>query len=531
LIKLLIVEDESSTRKGLIKHIKWDELGIGLVKEARDGIEGLEIAGSMEPDIIISDIRMPRMNGIEFCAHIREQFPECKIILLSAYSDKAYLKSAIHLNVVNYVEKPINIEEFRNSLKKAVDLCVENEKKKQTEKNISTALYDTLPFIRQNIVHNLVGKNVLSEEIVKDIKIAGVPFNVNDFYKVSIISPLYINEQSNQTKQTCCNEIISFLEKCPGDLNHIAAIKDFDHIIIISCCKFDIKNSALISVYQSLKYHLGQDLTVYKDLFWAVGQTSFGMSCIRDSYVTALTEFEKLFFLGYGKIVFFNDRPESEFSINKGILSDFSGLLQNLQKDKLTEFIENLYINISTHIGTPINEIKNVFFQMTSLLFKEGEVRGLQLSNVQGKEEKYLWVIISKFQTLQELKDYLLEQIDKILQGIEDIESNSRAILEVMNFIKENYKKPYLSVKLLADHVYLTPTYLSSLFKKETGKTISEYLTEIRIEKSLDLLMKPHAKLHEVAEKIGYSDPNYYAKNFKKLKGLTPSQFRRKYKS
>src|SRR5690606_13038198 len=131
LFKLLVVDDESVTRKGLIKHIDWNLLGIHSIEEARDGIEGLEIARSMQPDIIISDIRMPGMDGIDFATQIRKISPECNISFLSGYSDKEYLKAAIHLNVVSYVEKPVNIGELQEAVKKAVELCLENEKKRQ----------------------------------------------------------------------------------------------------------------------------------------------------------------------------------------------------------------------------------------------------------------------------------------------------------------------------------------------------------------------------------------------------------------
>lgn len=129
MIKLLVLDDEYITRKGIINNINWSDLGVVLIEEARDGLEGLDMASRLKPDIIISDIRMPRMNGIEFCKQIREQIPECRIIFISGYSDIEYLKAAIHLNAISYIEKPISIEELQSVIKKAVDLCLESEKK------------------------------------------------------------------------------------------------------------------------------------------------------------------------------------------------------------------------------------------------------------------------------------------------------------------------------------------------------------------------------------------------------------------
>lgn len=249
MIRLLVVDDESATRNGIVRHLDWRQLGVGLVEEARDGLEGLEIARLLHPDIVISDIRMPGMNGVEFITHIRDLYPECKIIFLSGYSDKEYLKAAIHLGAISYIEKPINIDELQETVKRAVD-------------------------------------QVHSDE------------------------------------------------------------------------------------YKAQKAKLDQD--------------------------------------------------------------------------------EN-----------------------------------------------------------------------------EKMQVNNRAISSVLKYINKNYGNQDLSVKTLAQHVFLTQTYLSSLFKRETGQTISEYITAYRIHQAVVMMAQPNVKLYEIAEKTGFGDANYFARVFKQQRGLTPSEFMR----
>ena len=112
MVKILIVDDESYTREGILETIPWEDLSITEVKEAFDGINALEILESYEPDIILTDVRMPRLNGIELSFKAREIYPNCSIIFMSGYSDKEYLKSAIHLKAISYVEKPIDLYEL-----------------------------------------------------------------------------------------------------------------------------------------------------------------------------------------------------------------------------------------------------------------------------------------------------------------------------------------------------------------------------------------------------------------------------------
>lgn len=392
-------------------------------------------------------------------------------------------------------------------------------------------LSDSLPFIKQNIVYKLIGDKIIPEKIIKDMQLSGVPFQVNDIYTTSIIIPSYTEDETNEAKQSCCNDIIQYLEAYPNNFNHIATIKDFDHIIVISSHNPNIRSTEIDSVYKALKKYIDENISICTSISWAVGSTSSELSEIRDSYKTAVYTLQKLFFIGYGNIFFFDNKPASSYSIDESNLTTFLELLRETQKDKITVFIDILYENIRISVGTPVNEVKNIFFHMAYSLFKEGEKRGLQLKESQHQDEKYLWALISKFRTLQELRDYLILKVNIVLNGIADIKSNSRSVLDVLTYIQENYNRIDLSVKILADHVYLTPTYLSSLFKKETGKAISEHIADVRVEKSITLLMEPQAKLYEIAKKVGYSDANYYSKVFKKLKGLTPSKFRRKYKS
>lgn len=529
MIKLLVVDDESATRKGIIKHVNWRRMGVGLVEEARDGVEGLEMALRLKPDIVISDIRMPGMNGIELSTHIREQIPECGIIFLSGYSDKEYLKAAIHLGAISYIEKPINIDELQGVIKKAVDDCHENEKKRQAEEKIVTVLSDSLPFIRQDAVFKLIAGKMVPEEVMADLMPADVPSKADISYTVSNLIPAYAAGQTNESKQSCCQEVVRYLAEQRGVFRHMAAVRNLTDIVVISSHRSCIIEAGISAVYQALKAHILEKDILCTGLSWVVGRTTKEMSGIKDSYETSVFVLEKLFYLGYNDIVFHDDRPVSLYVIDFRILTAFSELLLKQNKDEIIEYVEQLYQNIRVCIGTPADEVKDLFFQLYFSLFMEGERRGLQLKESHRQGGKYLWTLISRFLTLRELKDYLVSQICRVLDGIEDLATNSRAIQSVLSYIQEQYSNTGLSVKILADHVYLTPTYLSSLFKKETGSTISEYLTEVRIQKAIVLLKESHDKLYEIAAKAGYSDANYFSKSFKKQMGLVPSEYRRRY--
>lgn len=529
LIKLLIIDDEQTTRKGLVKHIDWRELGIHKVEEARDGVEGLEVASRFQPDIIISDIYMPGMNGIEMANHIKEQFPNCKIIFLSGYSDKEYFKAAIHLNAVSYIEKPINLDEVMHAVKKAVALCLEEEEKMLAERKIFTALSESLPLIKQNLVAGLTSRKAVYHELAKDLGLINVAFEAKDLYTAMIIQMAFPSEQTNDEIHDTCNMVLRLVDDCLDDTKHICALEDNYHIVAILSSARDIRNNRLQMHIDEIKTTMKGRNIPCNDLFCAVGRTVFGIDQIWQSYQTAQLAMQKLFYCGYGRVVYYENKSEEPICFTEGICSYFGELLQIRDNEKLISFIENLCKEINLHQETAVDEVKNIFFKLAYALFQEAEKRGVHFNGARDGKEKYIWSQISGFKTMNEMKEYLIRNTAVLCDNIDELPSKSKAVFKVLEYVQRNYSSCNLSNKALAEYVYLTPAYLSSLFKKETGKTISDYIIEVRIEKSKELLKKPRIKLFEIARAVGYSDANYYAKAFKKQVGLTPSEYREKY--
>ena len=530
LIKLLIIDDETTTRKGLVKYIDWKAMGIETIKEAKDGIEGLEIAFSFRPDIILSDIRMPGMNGIELATCIKEQIPNCKLIFLSGYSDKEYLKAAIHLNAISYIEKPINLAEVKEVIKKAVDQCLEEGEKRLAEEKMIKALSESLPLIKKKIVTSLINLPAAPDDLQKDINLVGAHFESCDRYTVVIVQLVLPRQQTNVENLATGGKILQLMDNSLHDIEHVCAFEDQQHIIAILSGAAAYNRRRLQTILESLHAQIKENDFSCNNLFFSVGQTVLGMDRIWQSYQKALIFLQKLVFLGYGPIVFYEDKSDEPNCWSDDISSQLRDLLQIQHKVEAFRFIENLCREISFHKDIRVDEVKNIFFKLADVLAHEAERRGVNFDEAGEFHKNYLWAQIYGFQTLQEIKKYLLDEMIHLFDGIEEMESNSKSVFYVMKYIQKHYTTYDLSNKTLADYVHLTPTYLSWLFKKETGKTLGEYVIEVRIEKSKELLRESHIKLFEVARKVGYSDANYYAKVFKKQTGLTPSKFRVKYK-
>jgi two-component system, response regulator YesN len=531
LIKLLVVDDEQATRKGLVKHINWLKLGISRVTEARDGLEGLEMARGFLPDIVITDIYMPGMNGIEMAGNIREQFPYCKIIFLSGYSDKEYLKAAIHLNAIRYIEKPINLDEVIEAVKKAVALVLEETEKILAEKKIRAALSQNLQIIRRNLIASLASRKADYGEFADSFELAGAGFKSDDTFTAVMLQLSLLSGQTSEETQETISKVLGIADECLRDVRHVCAPAENGRIDVILASETTVPRSRVQTFLDEMKTVAKKPDVLCDGLFCAVGLPASGISQIWQSYETAQAALQKLFYLGYGSIVFYEKKVEDAYNINESLPGRFGDLLQNQEKEKSVQFITNLCQEFALHPDTAPEKLKSLFVKMAYQLLQEAEKRGVHISDSGTGMESDLWSRILTFKTLAEVREYLICNTECFYNRVSNMQSTGKAVHKVMEYIQKNFASGSLSNTSLSEYVYLTPTYLSCLFKKETGKTIGDYLIEIRMEKSKELLKKHHNKLFEIARAVGYSDPNYFAKVFKKQVGMTPSEYRGKYKS
>jgi two-component system, response regulator YesN len=521
LIKLIVVDDESNTRKGLIKHIPWTRLGVDVVEDAKDGIEALEIAKQLKPDILLSDIRMPGMDGIELAYAVRDLFPDCKIIFLSGYADKDYLKSAIHLKALRYVEKPINTKEVMETVKEAVELCLKDQSKNEL-------LFKNIPFAKQNILLNLINRKADIDSIQNDLDTIGIRLNPAEHFRVVIFKFSCIDDNSAYEPQVSNPEFLEIVERNLNAMPNITAYKDDRHVVSILLSAGAKSREKISQVLENIKSEFIQSFGAIANIFIAVGKDSAAFSRIFESYESAVVTLQKLFFFGYNKIAYYNEKTSATYVFENTTEKNFSNYLKEKDRHGAISYIERLCTDIKKYDSTIVNHIKNLFFKLSLLLINEVDRRGLK-NESSDEQETYLWELISSFKTIDEISEYMIDKTSLYLTQVEQLEAVTRSTFDAIKYIEKNYYNQSLSTQKISESVHLTPTYLCALFKKETGKTISDYITDVRIQKSKELLSDRNVKLFEIAREVGYNDPNYFAKTFKKQTGMTPSEYRGKY--
>lgn len=484
------MEDETVIRNGLLKHVLWKSLGVEEIRMAGNASEALDICTDYSPDIIISDIFMPGINGIELCRNLRSSFPETEIIFVTGYDNKEYLKAAIDLHAVRYVEKPVNREDISDAVKEAVRRLQKTREQKAASLHSLFLNSSTLPFYTN-------GKNMFCAGILHFGK----------------------KGRAAEVKRKLQGCLVHWLKE-----NQMSILAEISDSVTLSFLLSGRDRLPLeYSIKKELSCAMGQLFGRSGKWFLAIGSVVEKAEHITDSWQSAFGAGKALAYLGWNNIVFSRELEESERYEPDGTIADrFAeavfqknkkealGILDDFQQDLLKQ---RVFLN---------GDIRYIYSAMNFVIRRAKQAMCLDHTN---KADDLDMDFFESAETFEELTQYLKESLSVLFENDES-QKSTYLVKRVMDSIWREYMDSSLSIKTLAEQVYLTPTYLSNLFKKSTGLTIGQYMVDVRIENAKRLIRDPQLKFYQVSSMVGYEDPNYFAKIFKKKTGMTPSEYK-----
>lgn len=514
-MNLLIVDDETTTRNGLIRHVNWSSFGIQNIELAASGMEALERCSSFAPDIILSDIRMPEMNGIELCRRLRTQYPDCVILFLSGYSDKEYLHSAIDLGAVDYIEKPIDLEEMEKAVKKAADLVHRSHLYNRSYGNMHQMISRSLPIIRKRVVDSLTTPGTDENQYMTDLEYLNTFSDLSQWFTVLIVR----YPRPVRGIETCEKALTGSLSGLLIRYEYLQAFKDDQSQVLILASPAP----ASLPHYgrdQNLNILMAAHSAEEMNAFCAVGRVVHGIRSVCLSYADALTALKQLFYHDYGLTLYYTGERILPLVFDRKILDQFSQCLTHGDFENAVSILESVYQTLHGQNNVPPSEICSIYHRIGHLI----EERRRQLSSSPMPSDPP-GQSISETSTLKEIHSFYKGQLMLLLTD-SGSENSKRIILQVQRYIEDHYSDAALSVKEISKAVYLSPNYMSNLFKRETGASLVEYIRDIRIRHSISLLRDDSLKLYHIALKVGFTDANYYTKMFKKVLGVTPSEYK-----
>lgn len=513
-MKLLIVDDEELTRTGVISSLDWTSLGIDEVLQADDGIHGLEAARIHKPEIILCDVRMPRMDGISMLERLEKILPDTVPIFMSGYSDKEYLKAAIKLKAVNYIEKPFTLTEIKDTIKEARNLYLQKVHSRRGEAlhSLETAsklaLQFTIPYGNDS---------QLITDLASEL---GLTINASTYFTSFIVkSELFFD--------TSVPSITDFNQK----------LQEFLDSFHMQCIYLEKKTQYLVYFFFSQNEPTSRQLQSVSDYlckyFASIGRYSigrgdsvYGLSRAYQSYTSAVILLQSCYFFSENTLLTTEVLDElSDLSGN--ILSEspaarFADALSDLNKPAVDKILTQLYDTFYQNHRVLINSVKDLYYKLFLVL---EDARHQQKIAASGNPDSIAETIDKCF-TFPELHKTLVTKTDEYFSSAASSSEENPTIFLIKDYISKNYMNESLSVKDISSHVFLSTSYVCTFFKNETGQTLNQFITEYRMEKAKQLLKDARFKIADISSRVGYSDGNYFGKSFKKYSGFSPSEYR-----
>ncbi|RIX60199.1 response regulator [Paenibacillus nanensis] len=540
--RLLIVDDEPAVRAGLREYVDWASYGIVVAGEADDGDVALEMIASSQPDLILTDVRMPNMDGIAMSRRIAEEYPHIKIIFVSGHDDADYLKSAMKVSAVDYIFKPVNLQELKAVIQRvSADMDAERSERRKREE-LLVKLKESMPLLREKFLLSLLVNGTSKIDMQSRIHFLELNLPSESPYWVMVISvddiADVLESRSERDRQLLWYSVLNIYQELMDTYLQGYA---FEHRLgeFVGIMRLPDAGAGGVSDASEALFALAGDIRSNLERWLKLGVTigisdrANGLADIPHAYKQAREAADYKWYLGKNRIITMDSlessgteaggAPKFDYALNGQLLS----ALKADDAEKLGEAVDRIFANLAHNRPGGLKFGRNLILQLVlgvSQLLMELGVQSPELEAM----EADLWEQLLEHETLGEMKLQVEAYLNSVMCRIREKRTGKMAniVERIRGVIEQRYADGNLTVADIGKAVYLSPTYVSLLFKQETGQTVGEYLTQVRVEKAKELLRDPQYKFYDICNAIGYTDPSYFTKLFKKATGVTPSAYR-----
>ena len=533
--KLILVDDEEEVRKGIVQKINWQQYGFDLVGQAENGREALEIAEKFTPDIVITDIKMPFMDGLELSEALKKRFPTIKIIILTGFDEFEYAQKAINLNVIEYVLKPLSSKELIKVLVR-VKTQIDEEMLKKEDMEVLKEYYEkSLPILKEKFLIYLITSKLGKEEIQEKCKNYNINLNGSRF----VVAAININYQLTYHDEDMNNSneldvirfaVFNIVEEIVNKYGRGIVFMHNQYIVLIDPF-FEESNSTIFNKTHSILEEIRQSVEKYLKTTITIGLGTIikDISNISDSYRNAISALDYRLIMGNNRVIWIEDIEPSnkeKITFDEIMEHDLSSSIKVGTEKEVIETIDRIFFK---HAGAKVHFKDYQIFLLEALttIIKTAEGLNVDLLDIFG-EHYNLFVELYEFNDLNQVKNWFKSISIKIMRYIIKDRKDTCALLveKAKIYISKNYSESNITINTLCYYLHISPTYFSFIFKRETKTTFINYLTQIRMDASKELIKNTKMKSFEIAYKVGYSEPNYFSYCFKKHFRISPSEYR-----
>ena len=520
---VLICDDDKLIRNGVAAFLT--ELGLCSVVEARNGTEGLALFRQFSPEVIVTDIHMPDLDGISMVRRIREEGAQTKIIILTGYAELDYLKAAFKNDVIDFLIKPVDPEEMGQAVKKALRKQADEENFKNHLLSLRHKVLTTLPSYRENYFTALVTDPAVdTTRLAKKMEFMELPFNVDDEYLAFCVR---ISDEKGFSSEM---EAELFKLMVVNVMQELVDRKHRGYVFSLEKNKYagvlSTGESTCPEDFSTLFSEIRTTLPEYLKCQCAVGVGPFvvGLQNTGESFMYAAQSLNRQFLHGYNTVFYSETLRQEEGTVKPPQGELIERLIRSLwQEDRKDAAGASEALFKEVRAGGPY-DIKSIhsYFHLLFMELYDGFLKKLGLPVME---------LVSNFteglrmcENLLQLEAFFLARINQYIDFKNARSSGeNQVVAQLKSIIHAEYDQD-LTINALSRRVFLSVNYLCLLFKKEMNMTINDYLTRYRMEKARELLTEGKHKLSEIAGLVGYQDQKYFSKIFKKVTGMNPSE-------
>ena len=530
---VLIVDDEKYVRLWIKNCINWSEYGFKISGEAANGFEALQKIKEIKPRLVISDMDMPELDGAELIENANKIYPDTVFIILSGYKEFEYMRSAVKNNAVDYLLKPVKAEEIISVLQVVTSKLKIMDKKNEERQKIKMIAKENFDLHKEKLFSSLLNGQIANSQEVCD-KLGKFDIQIDrEFF--SVIS-LNIDEdcqnrraENNMDTNMCVFSIINILEESfsqAGIQSYFINEKDE----VIGIFNFDAHGEEFPqSIVNVCKHALDKIIKLLNiDVSIGVGSIVNDIMCIEASYKEAKKSLELRLLYGSNHVLTFLSTPENAHVEILDFLSDscFMNAMASLNYEGCKEIITKTFDRIKELDMPGIDTIKMIYYRLISIILKVIYDKGI-VPSCMNIEEIEIFTAISSLSSIDHIKEKLLYYVQKVINTVSTKQNITNSAVEKAKAYIIKHLHEDISLTSISKHVHITPNYFCTLFKAETKQKLFDYITYLRIEKAKILMKDKRLKTYKIGEMVGYKEPKYFCRVFKKITGRSPSNFRK----
>ena len=503
--KILIADDDAIIRRGLIKTIEWEKYGIAVEAVASDGYEALEMLEQCHPQLLLTDIRMPVMDGIQLMKIVRQKYPEIQIILLTAYEDFEYSREAIKNRACDYLLKPINKQELLNTV-----LCAKKQQEEKIrrihQRNRSIPLFKN-KFIEEVLLGYYPPNKI--KEVVNDLELNIENENVIAL-ELSVLNWRSSDEGIDYeimkyAVYNCIQEIAENTKDCSTE---VFLDRKANIYVTLSGNKELVEKAQWLS--RKLKKQIKEILNLETEI--GISREHSSVEELRDAIL------------------------EAKGNVENQILPGRKRKLQKANKELIHEVILGNMVQANRILQQCMADAAEEKYSMGEFrMWAIGLIAGIlqemgEWNELEEYNDYYEYCNkICRQSDVEHVTEIIRQLVNNICKNLLEEQSDSKTILaqKAEKIIRNEYNNCNLTLNTVAENLHVSPVYLSVLFKQSIGKNFSDYLFEIRMEQARMLVENTNLKIYEIGEKVGYNNANYFCGLFKKKYGMTISEYKK----